>query len=306
MQLKRTAAEIATGRWGYILPSLGIDESFLRNRHGPCPICGGKDRFRWDDKDGRGTFICNACGAGDGYKLLQLLHGWGFRQTREEVERIVGVSPDPVVIPAQHDDEARKAVAIRRVWSETEAVERNDPVWRYLNRRVGLELVPACLRYHPGLAYRHDDGDISYHPAMVAAVTYPDGRGATLHRTYLTADGYKAEVPAAKKLMPGKPLQTASIKLGGYSDVLGIAEGIETALAAARRFGIPVWSCVSSGLLEAWEAPTDVKRIVVCGDNDPKFAGQAAAFRIAHKLACKGVEVEVRIPDVAGRDWANE
>lgn len=306
MQLKRTAKEIATGRWNYILPTLGIDERFLKNRHGPCPMCGGKDRFRYDDKDGRGSFICNQCGAGDGYKLLQLLHGWGFRQTREEVERVVGINPDPVVVPVQQDDEARKVAAMYRVWTESDAVEKGDPVWKYLHRRLGLELIPACLRYHQALAYRHDDGDISHHPAMVAAVSYPNGKGATLHRTYLTSDGHKANVPAAKKLMPGKPLQTTSIKLGGYSDVLGIAEGIETALAASRRFGIPVWSCVSSGLLEAWEAPTDVRRIVVCGDNDSKFAGQAAAFRIAHKLACKGLEVEVRIPDVAGKDWADE
>lgn len=306
MHLERTAAEIATGRWAYILPTLGIDESHLRNKHGPCPMCGGKDRFRYDDKQGRGSWICNQCGAGDGYKLLQMFHGWGFRHTREEVERVVGFNPVAVAAPAQDDDDARKTAAIRRVWSETEAVEKGDPVWTYLHRRLGLELIPACLRYHPALAYKHDDGDISHHPAMVAAVTYPDGKGATLHRTYLTSDGRKASVSAAKKLMPGKPLQTASIKLGGYSDVLGIAEGIETALAASRRFGIPVWSCVSSGLLEAWKAPDDVKRVVVCGDNDSKFGGQAAAFRIAHKLACAGIAVEVLIPESAGVDWADE
>lgn len=302
----RTAAEIATGRWHYILPALGIDDQYMRNKHGPCPMCGGKDRYRYDNKDGRGTWICNQCGSGDGYSLLQHFHGWGFRHTREEVERVVGINPAPAVVAVQGDDEARKAAAIRRVWSETEAVEKGDPVWLYLNRRVGLDLVPACLRYHPALAYRHDDGAITYHPAMIAAVTYPDGKGATLHRTYLTRDGRKADVSAAKKLMPGKPLQTCSIKLGGYSDVLGIAEGIETALAASRQFGIPVWSCVSSGLLEAWKAPDDIKRVIVCGDNDPKYAGQAAAYRIAHKLACAGIEVEVRIPGTAGKDWASE
>ena len=67
---------------------------------------------------------------------------------------------------------------------------------------------------------------------MVAAVTYPDGKGATLHRTYLKKSGEKADVPTARKLMSGRPANTASIKLGGYTDTLGIAEGIETALAA--------------------------------------------------------------------------
>lgn len=237
---------------------------------------------------------------------MQNVHGWGFRQTREEVERVVGINPEPVAVQATHDDEARKVLALRRVWSECEAVEKGDPVWKYLHRRLGLELIPACLRYHPALAYRHDDGDISHHPAMIAAVTFPDGKPATLHRTYLTLDGRKADVSAPKKLMPGKPLQMASIKLGGYSGVLGIAEGIETALAASMRFGVPVWSCISSGLMEAWKQPDDVRKVIVFGDNDPKFAGQAAAYRIAHKLACAGISVEVRIPETTGKDWADE
>lgn len=304
MQLERTAAEVATGRWGYILPALGVPEEFLRNKHGACPMCGGKDRFRYDDKRGRGTWICNQCGAGDGYSLLERYHEWTFRHTAEEVRRVVGEAPAPEQVKAS-DDEARKVAAIRRVWSETEAVHKGDPVWKYLNRRLGLDVVPASLRYHPALAYKHDDGEISHHPAMVAAVTYPDGRGATLHRTYLAGDGRKANVTAVKKLMPGKPLQTACIKLGGYSDALGIAEGIETALAASMRFGVPVWSCVSSGLMEQWEPPAGIKRVIVFGDNDPKFAGQAAAYRIAHRLAVKNISVEVFIPENSGEDWAD-
>lgn len=309
MQPNRLSAkELATGRWGYILPALGISEDFLRDKHGPCPVCGGKDRYRYDDLEGRGSWICNQCGPGDGYKLLELVNGWSFTHALGEVRRLLGDSPMPaaMVQAPKADDLQRKVAAMRRVWDASLHVEKGDPVWTYLNRRVGLEIVPACLRFHPALAYRHEDGEITHHPAMVAAVTYPDGMGASLHRTYLTSDGRKAAVPSAKKLMPGKPLQTASIKLGAYSDVLGVAEGIETALAASRRFGFPVWSCVSSGLLEAWEPPADLGRVVVLGDNDTKFAGQAAAYRIAHKLACKGVAVEVRVPDAAGRDWADE
>lgn len=295
------AQEIATGRWPQVLASLGVDERFLRNRHGPCPLCGGKDRYRFDDKGGRGSWICNQCGAGDGFTLLQMLNGWDFRHTVEEVRKVVGYTH--YVAPVE-DDGQHKRTAIRRVWSETVAVERGDPVWRYLNRRVGVDLIPASLRFHPALAYV-DEGEVSYHPAMVAAVTFPDGTGATLHRTYLTPEGRKADVPAPKKLMPGKQLHGASIKLGGFTDALGIAEGIETALAAARKFGIPVWSCISSGLMESWVPPEGIKRIVIAGDNDRKYGGQSAAYRIAHKLACAGFEVEVRIPEISGTDWAD-
>lgn len=45
-------------RWQEIHAAIGIAPKFLRNKHQPCPACGGEDRFRYDDKDGKGTFIC--------------------------------------------------------------------------------------------------------------------------------------------------------------------------------------------------------------------------------------------------------
>ena len=39
-------------RWQEIHTAIGIDPKFLRNKHQPCPACGGEDRFRYDDKDG--------------------------------------------------------------------------------------------------------------------------------------------------------------------------------------------------------------------------------------------------------------
>ena len=58
--------------WHGILVGLGVPASALVNKHGPCPVCGGNDRFRFDDKEGLGTFICSHCGAGDGPKLAML------------------------------------------------------------------------------------------------------------------------------------------------------------------------------------------------------------------------------------------
>nr|WP_254281973.1 primase-helicase zinc-binding domain-containing protein [Escherichia coli] len=63
----------ALGHWPRILPALGIQ--VLKNRHQPCPVCGGSDRFRFDDREGRGTRYCNQCGAGDGLKLVEKVFG---------------------------------------------------------------------------------------------------------------------------------------------------------------------------------------------------------------------------------------
>ena len=61
----------AVGKWQSIFSSLGIDVG--NGKHCPCPVCGGKDRFRFDNKDGRGTYICNQCGSGDGLELIKTI-----------------------------------------------------------------------------------------------------------------------------------------------------------------------------------------------------------------------------------------
>lgn len=63
----------AVGHWDAIFQSLNIDV-FPKNQHKPCPVCGGRDRFRYDDKNGKGDFICNQCGAGDGINLIERIY----------------------------------------------------------------------------------------------------------------------------------------------------------------------------------------------------------------------------------------
>ncbi|MCX8967138.1 DUF927 domain-containing protein [Erwinia psidii] len=61
--------KLALNRWPSVLQVLGITVP-ADGRHGACPACGGKDRFRFDDKNGRGTWFCNSCGNGDGLDLV--------------------------------------------------------------------------------------------------------------------------------------------------------------------------------------------------------------------------------------------
>ena len=102
--------EQARHHWQGILGSLGISGS-LKNKHQPCPCCGGKDRFRFDDKDGYGTFICNQCGAGDGFKLIMNLLHCDFKHAASIVEGYLGTGwkrPSHRPPPHKNAREARK------------------------------------------------------------------------------------------------------------------------------------------------------------------------------------------------------
>ncbi len=78
--------EIASGRWVGILSAFGLSEKTLSGKHCPCPVCGGKDRFRFDNKNGKGTFYCSGCGAGNGVDLVMKLKGWSFKEAAKEIQ----------------------------------------------------------------------------------------------------------------------------------------------------------------------------------------------------------------------------
>lgn len=90
----------ALGRWGQIHAVSGIPERFLRlKKCQPCPMCGGRDRYHYSDRKGRGTYLCRKCGGGDGFDLLMRYHDWDFNRAADEVRQVLGLKawkPQPV------------------------------------------------------------------------------------------------------------------------------------------------------------------------------------------------------------------
>lgn len=114
----------ALGRWHGILAALGIDAQYLRNRHGPCPGCGGRDRFRWDDKNGNGTFYCSGGGdaiSGSGFDLVMHTFNCDFAQAAKMVEEALGGRRDPV-IPKRSPPPAKSETysKARRIWMKAQ------------------------------------------------------------------------------------------------------------------------------------------------------------------------------------------
>ncbi len=291
----------ARGKWRGILMELGVPESFLTGKAGPCPICsdGGTDRFTFDDKEGRGTFICRKHGAGDGMQLAIESTGLPFSECAARVDEIIrNVKPDSPRIKREISDEERRAM-LRQLWVEAKPLQEGDLVSRYLGTR-GLVADTPELRFAASVR----DGEGGDRPAMIARVLTPDGsRVATLHRTFLRPDGLaKAEMASPRKLAPGSIPPGSAVRLGPVADAIGVAEGIETALAASQLFELPVWATVSAALMAKWEPPAGVSEVCIFGDNDVAFGGQAAAYSLAHRLR-RDFDVTVRIPPIPGTDW---
>lgn len=298
--------DAAKGKWRGILLELGIPSQYLVNKHSPCPLCGGKDRFRWDNKEGSGSYICSGCGAGDGMKLALEFTGMSFKELADNIDRFVGnIKPDPggSCMKKATDEEVRSA--LRRVWLETKPIKDGDLASKYLKAR-GLHLseYPPSLRF----AERLPDGEGGLRPCMVALVSGQEGHAITLHRTFLSPTGLsKAEMDSPRKMMVGQLPHCICVRLADFdSGVLGVAEGIETALSASKLFDIPVWSVIDRNHMEKFIPPEGCTKLVIFGDNDFNFCGQASTYKLAERTYKREVDVEIMIPPNIGWDWNDE
>lgn len=282
--------EEARYKWYSILKNLGVPDEFLVNRHGPCPFCGGKDRYRWDDKDGKGTWYCNSCGAGNGFRLLMLYHNWDETETRRRIMGIIGVC-QVKKRPMGKEKNARRN--LRQVMSNSKVSPAH--IGKYLRSR-GLSTVPDTLLYNKAAVYQPGEK----YPAMIGVVRDNDGEPITIHRTFL------ADVNPRKKVMtPIRPMSDgAAIRIFDHTEELGIAEGIETAIAAHEMFNIPTWSVISAEIMEKFQPPEGVKRLVIFADNDESFHGQKSAYNLAFSLnRSHDIDIEVMVPKRVGDDW---
>lgn len=312
----KEAKRRAKDRWADILLACGVADSIVARRDQPCPLCGGKDRFRFTDKNGEGGYYCHKCGPGDPFKLLQGVCGLDFLAALKRVESCVGSLP-PQAQPVNRPTPERMKQLARRIWEEASPVAQGDPVDRYLRQRgLALAAYPGSLRCHPALGYYQSKPDakrptkVAEFPAMLARVQGQDGRAITLHRTYLE-DGRKASLPDAKKLL-STGVNGAAVRLFEVGEEVAVTEGIETALAVHLSTGKPVWSALSAGNMEKLWLPPTVRGVCIYADNDAdaEFDGQASAYVLARRLkrdeAKTGPrDVSVFVPKQPGHDWAD-
>lgn len=300
-------ARVGANGWVNVLASLGIGENFLRKKPGPCPACGGKDRFSFDNRTGHGDYFCRKCEAGDGFKLLMRVHGWNFSDARQRVMEAAGISERTAreEIRRVEREEPEKVVArpTRRVEilvRECCRIEDCEPAAKYLRSRALWPLPKGYkLRAHPSVAYFEDAKLIGRYPALVGCVRDIAGELVTAHVTYLTPEGQKLSDRDPRKLLSKlSNREGCAVRLFEAAGELGIAEGIETAFSAARIHRLPTWAAINRVLLAKFEPPPGVEQLVIFADPDAE--GLEAAGRLMERMQGR-VRCSLKVP--RGGDW---
>jgi len=155
--------------------------------------------------------------------------------------------------------------------------------------------IPLTVSFHPGLLHTPTRQRF---PAMVVPLQLKDGTTVAIQRTYLAQDGSGKAGTGTDRMTLG-PSKGAAVKLAPCDKVLGLCEGVETALSVMQLYPkTPVWCALGASNLKHVEPPDTVRQILIYADADA--AGQKAAQEAAQVLAIPGRTVKILTPSGKG------
>lgn len=232
---------------------------------GPCPGCGGRDRFSINPK--KGVIFCRGCDAkGDQIALVQLALGMDFKAA---LEWLVGprqeLTPEQLAEQRRRDEENRRKRAAAAERHRQSAIGQAQKIWNsgrpaegtavvdYLERR-GIRLrpgaaLPRCFRFDPmarlvvPVPNRPREFRTVYEgPAMLSAILAPDGTVTGVHRTWIDLSQAKGKPVVTNPFKDGEMVPAKKVygsKKGGAirlftprdAQVMVMGEGIETTLS---------------------------------------------------------------------------
>lgn len=309
-----------------------------REHVGPCPACGGTDRFSINPS--KNLWNCRGH-QGGGHGAIGLTMHVAALSFLQACEALTGEpSPRGPARPVSEAEQAErnrqrlKMEANQRQRQAQETIQNQDTL-EFCGKIIG-ECVPVagtlaerylhlfdlptppggwpdCLMFHPALNYP-GKGKM---PALVARVDDVSGQMTGIWREFIRCDGRKADVEF-QKLGLG-PVAGGAVRLGGMGERIGTAEGVRTALGAWSLIGFkyPIWSCLSTAGLIGFEVPLGVERMVIYPDSDRPIkkqghefvaavpAGRKAAQAMRSRLLAEGVSVVIAAEPAVGADYLN-
>lgn len=278
------------GAWRNTLEGYGCHLPNGR-KHGACPVCGGKDRFRFDDKDGRGTWFCGQCDPQSGGGLLLLSRYLG-KPTIEVARELLG------------QDLPRTVAPVRLHSATSDQMEKENR--ERAKRGAALMLQQAVKSEHPYMTNKGLSGQWLVNGeimmgaemeriergAMLLVPAYKDGELVNMQK--IRADG-------TKRPIFGGDMTGVSHCIQGKETLIAVSEGFATGVTVNTMTGATTYVSFNTANLAtscalARQTFPDA-RLVVFADNDDHGAG----LKYAEEAAIPAGAV-IALPPEPG-DW---
>jgi hypothetical protein len=315
MIASNTVAAAKDSRIERVLEIRGIKLRGRVERVGPCPLCGGRDRFAVNVY--KQLWNCRGCGiGGDVISLVQHLEGVDFKTAvialagkeyreagKEHREPNVGQRrgrrADQCYPPDTTQAETMSALA-EEIWNQTIPIRGTDGEVYLSKRGIPLADVPenGGLRWHERCPWENGT-----QPCILARFTDAiTGAPKGIRRRPVNGDKPRSLGPTAGcviRLWPDEDV-TQGLVLG---------TGVETTLAGATRIihrGTqlrPAWAAGGDGNLAGFPVLAGIEVLTLLVDHDVNESGQRAAARCADRWRVAGREVIRLIPAIAGADF---
>jgi putative DNA primase/helicase len=274
-------------------------------RSGPCPRCGGRDRFSINVK--KQVWNCRGCDIGGGViSLVQHIDQTDFTTAVQSLTGGRSPSPSPSApspsTPAPSRSSAGKDYESEQhrkaawLWQQRKPLA-GSPAERYLREVRGIDCrLPATLAYLAATKLGH-------HPAVIAAYGMPDEPEPgmlteprdvdAVHLILLKSDGAAKADVRLNKVTIGSPAGLPII-LAPPNDLLGlvIAEGIEDALSLHQTTGLGAFAVGGASFMPAvaHAVPAYVECVTIAVDDDD--SGRRHAAELAARLAERPLQIE--------------
>jgi hypothetical protein len=263
---------------------------------GPCPVCGGTDRFAINPS--KGLWNCRGCDrGGDAIDLVRHITGSSFALAVE----LVDGSPSTISQPPSRQPPPLKTTteSAIRIWRAS-VDPRGTVVERYLTSR-GLTLdddvAGSVIRWNPAAQWRDDRRPKAAMVCLMRSIANGEPQAASL--TFLAGDATKTS-----RIFIG-PTRCAAVMLDPFDEVLGglhIGEGVETCMTAARRYDLrPCWALGCAGGVAAFLVLGGVECLTLLQENDDSRRSARDCETCAVRWHAAGREVFINWP-TTGKD----
>ena len=186
---------LMVGNWqAAIMSIVNVPRSAFSAKHGPCPSCGGSDRYRFDDNldyKGDGGAYCNQCGAGSGLTWLMKLSGMTFPESLEALAQFLNMTPREKLEAIRKEmpkvSHSSDYLTLQEVKAIMDKAAR-DTITGKTGELVAIELVMADTMTPCNVAFLAHDETVSFRAGF--SVEYSRGK---LTRGAVTPIGDKTE-----------------------------------------------------------------------------------------------------------------